>query len=479
MSGISVGVTLDGFHIDEEVGRGGMATVYRARQLAMDRDVALKALPTHLMNHAVSLDRFKQEASIVARLEHRAIVPVYHYGEYDGVPYLVMRFMDGGSVDDLLEAGPMEPTRALAIMQQIAPGLDYAHRQDVLHRDLKPSNILMDRNGDAYITDFGIARILKPDAKPLTTSGVVGTPSYMSPEQAQGHALDGRSDVYALGVLLFEMLTGERPFEGDTPYSVAVKHVTEPVPSACAINPKLSTAVEHVLYKALAKRREMRYQTAVEMVAALAAALEATDDIAAQTLEAAAESAIETEPSLRDALSDGAARRGVVLDNRPVTGGATVPPVPPASLLLPSPPSDRYPALTGHSATGIRGNDASGRVRSPDRRTRRRTAPTTLWFVAALVVASLLLAVVVSGIYYVTNLTGDDAATTGRDASPDYYATAVFKLTATDQGRDAITTPTPFATSETPLPLLPFTTLPVPDADTPVSGTAPLDLDLE
>ena len=215
-----IGKTIGGYQIVEEIGQGGMATVYRAHQISMNRDVAIKILPLQFSHHAASLDRFKQEASIVARLEHRAIVPVHDYGEHEGIPYIVMRHMDGGSVDDLLAKSPVPPGQTLQIIQQIAPALDYAHREGVLHRDLKPSNILLDANEDAYITDFGIARILGTPSNRLTTSGVVGTPSYMSPEQAQGHELDGRSDVYALGVVLFEMLTGTRPFEGETPYSV-------------------------------------------------------------------------------------------------------------------------------------------------------------------------------------------------------------------------------------------------------------------
>src|SRR5690606_35357047 len=178
------------------------------------------------------------------------------------------------SVDDLLIDGPIPPERALQILEQIAPALDYAHREGVLHRDLKPSNILLDANGDAYITDFGIARIISGATKQLTTSGVVGTPAYMSPEQAQGKPLDARSDLYALGVVVFEMLTGRRPFEADTPYNVAVKHVTEPPPAPRTINPLLPVLVDRVLLKALEKPCERRYSSASSLVAALRQAIE-------------------------------------------------------------------------------------------------------------------------------------------------------------------------------------------------------------
>ena len=277
-----IGTMLGGCEIIEEVGRGGMATVYRAHQISMDRDVAVKVMPAQFSDQPTSLDRFKQEASIVARLEHRAIVPVHDYGEHEGIPYIVMRLMDSGSVEEQLAQGPIPLPRVLEILDQIAPALDYAHREGVLHRDLKPSNILIDTNGDAYLTDFGIARLLTSDAKPLTTTGVVGTPSYMSPEQAQGHELDHRSDLYALGVVVFEMCTGVRPFEGETPYSVAVKHVTEPAPSACTINPALPRAVERVLYQALAKDRNLRHQSAREFADALRAAAAPSEDTQAE-----------------------------------------------------------------------------------------------------------------------------------------------------------------------------------------------------
>jgi serine/threonine protein kinase len=423
MEAFAIGATIGGYTIREEIGRGGMATVYRAHQLSMDRDVALKVLPPELLNQATSLDRFKREASIVARLEHRAIVPVHDYGEYQGIPYLVMRYMEGGSVDDMLVAGPISPERTLQIALQIAPALDYAHRQGVLHRDLKPSNILLDANGDAYLTDFGIARLMGRNTEPLTTTGVVGTPSYMSPEQAQGHELDGRSDVYALGVVLFEMLTGVRPFEGETPYSVAVKHVTEPPPSPCVINPALSRAVENVLFKALEKKPENRYQTATALAEALKHAIETDGAHAIPAM-------VETEPSLTERLRASAERRRLdtsrVLLRRPDAGVGVSSVAPPVSRSLVAAP------------VGVRRRRHGG-----------RPGGWFTWVTVGLLITVIALALLVGGLYILMN---DSANST---SAPDYATTAIFKLTAT---KDALLQPTlpvtdsPDSITPSPLP---------------------------
>ncbi|MCA0458666.1 MAG: serine/threonine-protein kinase [Chloroflexi bacterium] len=269
-----IGKTIGGYEIQDVIGRGGMATVFRAHQVSMNRSVAMKVLPEQYVSDDTYIQRFNQEVAIVAKLEHRNIVPVHDYGEYNGQPYIVMRYMSGGSVDDLLKNGPLELETVANIVEQIAPALDYAHSKNVLHRDLKPSNVLLDDDGGAYLTDFGIARVLGEQAHSgITTQGVVGTPSYMSPEQAQGMPLDGRSDIYALGVMLFELVTGRRPFESDTPYGIAVLQVTTPPPSPRSLNPILSFAVEEVIYKALRKKREERFPNAVALAEALKRAL--------------------------------------------------------------------------------------------------------------------------------------------------------------------------------------------------------------
>lgn len=276
-----IGKTVGGYEIEAKLGQGGMATVYRARQTSMNRTVALKMLPRHFMKDDTYLQRFEREVKIVAQLEHRNIISVYDYGEYEDQPYIAMRYMASGSVDDLLVDGALALDKILSIIEQIAPALDYAHTKNVLHRDLKPSNVLLDDNGGAYITDFGIARIIGTEDKAnnITTQGVVGTPSYMSPEQAQGHELDGRSDIYSLGVMLFEMATGRRPFENETPYSIAVMQVTTPPPSPRGINPNLSPAMEKVMLKVLSKNPDNRHRTAVELAEALRQAIERPESI--------------------------------------------------------------------------------------------------------------------------------------------------------------------------------------------------------
>lgn len=291
MSESLIGKIVNGYEILSQVGQGGMATVFLARQRSMNRNVALKFLPNAFMNDEAYLQRFEREVRIVAQLEHRNIVPVYDFGEFEGQPYIAMRYMPAGSVEELLAAGRIPLRRVLSIVEQVASALDYAHQNGILHRDLKPSNILLDDGGGVFITDFGIARILGEGGSNITTQGVVGTPSYMSPEQARGEPLDGRSDVYSLGVMLFELCTGRRPFDSDTPYSIAVMHVTMPPPSPRELEPSVTGAVEAVILRALHKQPEKRFATASELAGALRSAADlppaATDDPAAVERSAA------------------------------------------------------------------------------------------------------------------------------------------------------------------------------------------------
>jgi serine/threonine protein kinase len=256
--------------IKEELGRGGMSTVYHAYDPRFEREVALKVLPREMLHDPQFRTRFEREAKTIAMLEHPAIVPVYDFGEEDGQPYFVMRFMTGGSLSERMKKGPMSLQDVADLFDCLAPALDEAHSKGIIHRDLKPGNILFDQYGEPYISDFGIAKITSTEAN-VTGSAIVGTPAYMSPEQAQGVGIDGRSDIYGLGVILFELLTRQQPYHGDTPMSVVVKHITDPVPRIRDIKPDLPPAIEAVINKAMAKDRDDRFPT----VRALADALEA------------------------------------------------------------------------------------------------------------------------------------------------------------------------------------------------------------
>lgn len=258
------------YEIKDELGRGGMATVYRAYDPRFEREVAIKVLPREMLHDPQFRTRFEREAKTIAMLEHPAIVPVYDFGEEDGQPYFVMRFMPGGSLSDRLKGGPLSIQEAARIFSRLAPALDTAHARGIIHRDLKPGNILFDQYGEPYISDFGIAKLSESQAS-MTGSGIVGTPAYMSPEQAQGEKIDGRSDVYGLGVILFEMLTGQQPFQGDTPMSVVVKHITDPVPHILDVKPDLPVGVEKIVEKALAKDRDERFSTSQQLTEALRA----------------------------------------------------------------------------------------------------------------------------------------------------------------------------------------------------------------
>ncbi len=260
------------YEIRAELGRGGMATVYHGYDPRFEREVAVKVLPSELLHSDPQFKlRFEREAKIIAQLEHPSIVPVYDVGDEGGQPYFVMRYMNGGSLSERIKAKVMSIEEAAKILGQIAPGLDEAHGKGIVHRDLKPSNILFDGKGVPYISDFGIAKISRAQVSNVTGSGIIGTPAYMAPEQASGETVDGRSDIYALGIILFEMLTGRQPYEADTPMAIAIKHITDPVPHILEANPNLPPDVEEIIQVAMAKSKDDRFSSAVEMVDALRA----------------------------------------------------------------------------------------------------------------------------------------------------------------------------------------------------------------
>ena len=256
------------YEIKSELGRGGMATVYLGYDDRFDREVAIKVLPAEFLHDPQFSVRFHREAKTIAKLEHSAIVPVYDVGEADGLPFFVMRLMDGGSLDDVLEKGDLPIREAARMISVLAPALDEAHRQGIIHRDLKPGNILFDHAGQPYLSDFGIAKTSDAQTN-VTGSAIIGTPAYMSPEQAQGMEIDGRSDLYTLGAIVYRMLSGARPYQGDTPMSMAIKHITEPPPDILQDKSNLPVSTANFIYRAMAKNPDERFQTAVELAEAL------------------------------------------------------------------------------------------------------------------------------------------------------------------------------------------------------------------
>ncbi len=287
------GHTLGPYRVLDRIGAGGMATVYRAYHAAMDRYVAIKVLPRHLARDPDFHARFMREARTIARLEHRHILTVHDVAEEDDVPFLVMRYTTSGDLSALIAGGSLTITRAVQLISQVASALAYAHRQGVIHRDVKPANVLIGPDSDALLTDFGIAKIYE-DTLQLTGEGVmVGTPAYMAPEQLQAQPVDARTDVYALGVVLYQSLTGELPFVAETPLAVALMHIHSAMRPPRQVNPNIPEALERVVLRAMAKGPHDRYQTTDEMAEALRDAL---TDLSKQTAKLDQKIEPQTEP---------------------------------------------------------------------------------------------------------------------------------------------------------------------------------------
>jgi len=252
------------YKIKSELGRSGMATVYRAFDPVSNREVAIKILPRQMMDNLVTRARFKREIKLIATLEHPAIVPVYDVGGEDNhQPFFVMRYMAGGSLTDMIKKKKFSLRDAALVIERLASALDHAHSQGIIHRDIKPDNVLFDTSNNPYLSDFGVAKITESLVS-STNQEVIGTPAYISPEQALGEDVDRRADIYGLGAMLYEMLTGERPFGKDSVIGLALQHVNDPVPNVLHLRPDLPGEVDVLIKTAMAKNRENRYDTALE-----------------------------------------------------------------------------------------------------------------------------------------------------------------------------------------------------------------------
>jgi len=412
-----VGRRLGQYEIREEIGRGGMATVYKAYQPSLGRYVAVKVLPPYHADADIFIARFIREARAVARLEHPHILPIYDFGREGELSYIVTKYVEGGTLKDRL-GQPFDLRQAASIVTQVASALDYAHDQGIIHRDVKPSNILLDHGEWALLTDFGLAKMIGASVR-ITGSGVgIGTPAYMSPEQGQGLEVDRRSDVYSLGVILYEMLTGRTPYEADSPLSVMVQHITKPLPLPRAVNPDIPAAVERVMIKALVKDPAYRYACAGDLAIALQAAV----------------AQVEATPTVKPS------------PEAETMTGAAVPPPPQEPPQSPPPPA-KPPKTT----------------ESPRRRNR---------IVAAVITSVAILALAVAGCVVIWTLIRPTPAT------PTPTFTVAQALTATTQAAGIIAIPSPTATTEATATLLIKTTATPPTAtprptDTPTLSPTP------
>jgi serine/threonine protein kinase len=265
----NIGENIGPYRIIEQLGQGGMATVYKAYHASLDRYVALKVLHPAFHQDETFTTRFQREARVVARLEHPNIVPVYDYSEYENRPYLVMKYIEGDTLKARLNQGALTADEIEDVINSVGSALAFAHRQGILHRDIKPSNVMIGSDGVLYLADFGLARIAEAGESTLSSDSIMGTPQYISPEQAMGKKdLDGGTDIYSFGVMLYEMVVGQVPFSADTPFSIIHDHIYTPLPLPMKVNPKVPEPVQRVLLKALAKDRLDRYESVEELMRA-------------------------------------------------------------------------------------------------------------------------------------------------------------------------------------------------------------------
>lgn len=271
-----IGQQVGAYRIERQLGKGGMATVYLARHQSLDRDVAIKMLHVAYKDDDTFIERFRREAQIVGKLDHPNIVPIYDFADAGLHPYLVMKYIEGETLKQYLRRNKdITLTEVMRIMTAVADALDFAHKRGILHRDVKPSNIMISSDGQPYLTDFGLARIASLGESTLSRDMMLGTPQYISPEQAQGNReLDARTDIYSLAIVLYELVVGRVPFTGDTPYAIIHNHIFTPLPPPREMNPTVPPEVETVLLKALAKDPNERFSSAGTMINAFQQAIQ-------------------------------------------------------------------------------------------------------------------------------------------------------------------------------------------------------------
>ena len=276
MSDLS-GKTLGQYQIIKPIGQGGMATIYLAQQPSVKREVAIKVLSAPLQENVSFVRRFNKEVELIAQLQHPQIIPVYDFGDQDDEMYIVMAYLRGGTLAERIDKAPkgLPDHETIRLLDLIADGLDYAHTKNIIHRDLKPNNILIDEDDHPYIADFGLAKLTEGKIE-MTNTMMTGTAAYMAPEIAQSGKSTKRADIYALGIMVFEMLAGRLPFEGETPYKMLSAHIHDPVPNIRKFRRDLPQEVQPVLEKALAKNPVGRFATAPEFAAALKSAMKTT-----------------------------------------------------------------------------------------------------------------------------------------------------------------------------------------------------------
>lgn len=351
-----LGRRLGQYVIDSLLGEGGMATVYKARQTSVDRDVAIKVIRADRVGTTGFTERFQREAKTIASLSHIHILKIFDYGSEENLAFIVMELLDGGSLNRLISNdNRLSLDNGARLLGQIGSALDYAHGQGIIHRDLKPENVLLDKFQNAFLTDFGIARLMNQQSNALTQTGaVMGTPSYMAPELWQGEPADARTDVYALGIMLYNMLTGQSPFMGDTPYRIMYLHMNEMPILASSINNDLPPAIDAVIMKSIAKRREDRYNSAGEMVNAFRQAVKITTGVS-PAMGVTAEVQLQQRPNSASKTNIAYVPEGDPNATAPYLDGSLPKPATDAIRTLPRAASAPSPTRTGIIIGGIAG----------------------------------------------------------------------------------------------------------------------------